>query len=81
MRNFFLFFLAREIYIEWEGTRAKIISSDIHGLNGVIHIIDKVLAKKRDLKVNAAINGQSYCHLFVYLIMGLVSIMFTQQLR
>ncbi|KAH7643632.1 fasciclin-1-like protein [Dermatophagoides farinae] len=71
----------REIYIEWEGTRAKIISSDIHGLNGVIHIIDKVLAKKRDLKVNAAINGQSYCHLFVYLIMGLVSIMFTQQLR
>lgn len=70
-------YLARDIYIEWEGQRAKIISSDIHGLNGVIHIIDKVLAKKRDLKVNAAINDHSYCHVLLFIIMGLVSIMFT----
>ena len=30
------------------------IKSDIYGLNGVIHIVDAVLVKKRDFKVNGA---------------------------
>ncbi|UXI18670.1 hypothetical protein NH340_JMT04613 [Sarcoptes scabiei] len=50
----------REIYVEWEGKKAKIIESDIYGLNGVVHIIDKVLAKRRDFKVNSAPN--IHCH-------------------
>lgn len=44
----------KEIFVEWEGKKAKIIKSDIYGLNGVIHVIDQVLAKKRDFKVSGA---------------------------
>ncbi|XP_054161608.1 fasciclin-1-like [Oppia nitens] len=42
------------LYIEWEGRRARIVRSDVQAINGVIHVIDQVLMKKRDLTVNSS---------------------------
>jgi uncharacterized surface protein with fasciclin (FAS1) repeats len=42
------------IYIEWEGKRARIIRPDVQAINGVIHVIDQVLMLKRDLTVNGS---------------------------
>jgi len=42
------------LYIEWEGKRARIVRPDVQAINGVIHVIDQVLMKKRDLTVNSS---------------------------
>jgi uncharacterized surface protein with fasciclin (FAS1) repeats len=42
------------IYIEWEGKRARIVRPDVQAINGVIHVIDQVLMKKRDLTTNSS---------------------------
>ena len=42
------------VYIEWENIRARIIRPDVQAINGVIHVIDQVLMKKRDLSVNSS---------------------------
>jgi len=42
------------LYIEWEGRRARITRADVQAINGVIHVIDQVLMKKRDLTVNSS---------------------------
>ncbi|CAG2113376.1 unnamed protein product [Medioppia subpectinata] len=42
------------LYIEWEGKRARIVRPDVQAINGVIHVIDTVLMKKRDLSVNSS---------------------------
>lgn len=47
-------FVTGNLYIEWEGKRARIVRSDVQAINGVIHVIDQVLMKKRDLTVNSS---------------------------
>jgi uncharacterized surface protein with fasciclin (FAS1) repeats len=42
------------IYIEWEGKRARIVRPDVQAINGVIHVIDQVLMKKRDLSTTSS---------------------------
>ncbi|KAH9387563.1 fatty acid synthase beta subunit fas1 [Tyrophagus putrescentiae] len=59
--------ITKDIYVEWEGKRAKVIKSDIYGLNGVIHIVDAVLAKKRDFKVNGTVGFGQISPLFTVL--------------
>lgn len=44
--------LAGEVFVEWEGLRAKITRPDVRAVNGVIHVIDTVLMKKRDMTTN-----------------------------
>jgi len=41
-----------EVFLEWEGLRAKITRPDVRAVNGVIHVIDTVLMKKRDMTTN-----------------------------
>lgn len=41
------------------------IKSDIYGLNGVMHVVDAVLVKKRDFKVNGAVEGSMHSPLVV----------------
>lgn len=43
-----------EIYLSWESIRAKITRPDVHAINGVIHVIDTVLMKKRDMTTSTA---------------------------
>jgi uncharacterized surface protein with fasciclin (FAS1) repeats len=42
------------LYIEWEGKRARIVRPDVQAINGVIHVIDQVLMKKRDLSTTSS---------------------------
>lgn len=41
--------VAGEVFVEWEGLRGKITRPDVRAVNGVIHVIDTVLMKKRDM--------------------------------
>ena len=43
-----------EIYLTWENIRAKVTRPDVHAINGVIHVIDTVLMKKRDMTTSVA---------------------------
>lgn len=43
-----------EILLVWEGIRAKITRPDVKTINGVIHVIDNVLMKKRDMMTSTA---------------------------
>lgn len=40
--------------LEWEGLEARIIRPDVQAVNGVIHVIDKVMMKRRDLTKSSA---------------------------
>lgn len=42
-----------DVYLEWEGIKARILRSDVNAVNGVIHLLDQVLMKKRDLASSA----------------------------
>jgi len=43
-----------EVFLTWEGVRAKITRPDVHAVNGVIHVIDNILMKKRDMTTSSA---------------------------
>lgn len=43
-----------EIYLLWENLKAKITRPDVNAVNGVIHVIDTVLMKKRDMTTSSA---------------------------
>jgi len=38
-----------ELWLVWEGIRARITRPDVHAINGVIHVIDNIFIKKRDM--------------------------------
>lgn len=46
-----------EYYLDWNGQSAKVKRPDVECVNGVVHVIDKVLMMKRDMTVNAAVTG------------------------
>ena len=48
-----------EVFLLWEGLKAKVTRPDVKAINGVIHVIDTVLMKKRDMTTSAAIKGTS----------------------
>lgn len=37
------------LYVEWEGIHAVITRPDVQATNGVIHVIDRILMKRRDM--------------------------------
>lgn len=43
-----------EVFLVWEGIKAKITRPDVKTINGVIHVIDNVLMKKRDMMTSTA---------------------------
>lgn len=43
-----------EIVLVWEGIKARITRPDVKTINGVIHVIDNVLMKKRDMMTSTA---------------------------
>ena len=43
-----------EVFLTWENHRAKVTRPDVHAINGVIHVIDNVLMKKRDMTTGGA---------------------------
>ncbi|KAK7081576.1 fatty acid synthase beta subunit fas1 [Halocaridina rubra] len=43
-----------EYYIEWNGIKAKVIRPDVECVNGVVHVVDKVLMKNRDVTVSGS---------------------------
>lgn len=61
---------AKEIYIEWNGLRAKVVESNIFGLNGVIHVIDRVLAIRRDFTVTSGSLGLTASSWSVMMVVG-----------
>jgi hypothetical protein len=67
---------AGEVFVEWEGLRAKITRPDVRAVNGVIHVIDTVLMKKRDMTTSDS-TATSASHLmisfaFAFLILPLI---------
>ncbi|XP_042895485.1 fasciclin-1 isoform X1 [Parasteatoda tepidariorum] len=66
-----------EFLLEWEGIEARIIRPDIQAVNGVIHVIDRVMMKRRDLtKSGSPIGTQSTDFLPILLAFILVTILF-----
>ena len=53
------FCLSTAYYVYWDGIEAKVIRPDVECVNGVVHVIDTVLMKRRDVTVNSANNQQS----------------------
>ena len=49
-------FFITDYYVEWNGIAAKVIRPDVECVNGVVHVIDKVLMMKRDITVNGSPN-------------------------
>ncbi|XP_054717752.1 fasciclin-1-like [Uloborus diversus] len=43
-----------ELLLEWEGLQARIIRPDVQAVNGVMHVIDRVMMKRRDLTKSSA---------------------------
>lgn len=66
-----------ELLLEWEGLQARIIRPDVQAVNGVIHVIDRVMMKRRDLtKSGSPIGQQSPAYLPVILAFALIAIFF-----
>jgi uncharacterized surface protein with fasciclin (FAS1) repeats len=63
-----------DIYLEWEGLRARIIRPDVQALNGVIHVIDRVMMKKRDLSVGASSTLTSSALLLIITIIAAIKL-------
>lgn len=69
--------LLGELLLEWEGLQARIIRPDVQAVNGVIHVIDRVMMKRRDLtKSGSPIGQQSPAYLPVILAFALAAIFF-----
>ena len=47
--SIFIYFAEQSIYLDYDGVVAKIIRGDIECTNGYIHMIDKVIVKRRDI--------------------------------
>lgn len=43
-----------EYYTDWNGVRAKVIRPDLKCVNGVVHVIDKVMMMNRDVTVTGS---------------------------
>ncbi|XP_045125590.1 fasciclin-1-like isoform X4 [Portunus trituberculatus] len=43
-----------EYYTDWNGVRAKVIRPDLKCVNGVVHVIDKVMMMNRDVTVSGS---------------------------
>lgn len=43
--------------LEWEGLQARIVRPDVQAVNGVMHVIDRVMMKRRDLTKSDSSNG------------------------
>ncbi|KFM77399.1 Fasciclin-1, partial [Stegodyphus mimosarum] len=43
-----------ELLLEWEGRQARIVRPDVQTVNGVIHVIDRVMMMRRDLTKSGA---------------------------
>lgn len=50
--------------LTWEGVEARVSRPDVHAINGVIHVIDNVLMKKRDMTTSAATSSLASVSLF-----------------
>jgi len=58
--------------VEWEGVKASITRPDVQVVNGVIHVIDKVLMLKRDMTVNSA--NTSSVSVIAIVLMAIISL-------
>ncbi|PRD32264.1 UNVERIFIED_CONTAM: hypothetical protein NCL1_21021 [Trichonephila clavipes] len=62
-----------ELLLEWEGLQARIIRPDVQAVNGVIHVIDRVMMKRRDLTKSGSPTGPR-CTGFLLFILALVQV-------
>ncbi|GIY72906.1 fasciclin-1 [Caerostris extrusa] len=62
-----------ELLLEWEGIQARIIRPDVQAVNGVIHVIDRVMMKRRDLTKSGSPIGP-YCSSFLLVILTFVQV-------
>ncbi|XP_076044280.1 fasciclin 1 Fas1 domain-containing isoform X2 [Oratosquilla oratoria] len=46
-------------FLEWNGIKAQVIRPDVECVNGVVHVINKVLMKSRDVTVSSATSTSS----------------------
>lgn len=46
-----------DVFLVWEGIRARIVRPDVQATNGIIHIIDRVMMMDRDLTSSTAIRA------------------------
>ncbi|GFT64695.1 fasciclin-1, partial [Nephila pilipes] len=62
-----------ELLLEWEGLQARIIRPDVQAVNGVIHVIDRVMMKRRDLTKSGSPTGPR-CTGFLLFILALIQV-------
>ncbi|GFT64704.1 fasciclin-1 [Nephila pilipes] len=62
-----------ELLLEWEGLQARIIRPDVQAVNGVIHVIDRVMMKRRDLTKSGSPTGPR-CAGFLLFILALIQV-------
>lgn len=54
LRTEYFFFYILEYYVEWNGIKARVIRPDVECVNGVVHVIDKVLMMNSDVTVSGS---------------------------
>ncbi|GBM28880.1 hypothetical protein AVEN_52826-1, partial [Araneus ventricosus] len=62
-----------ELLLEWEGLQARIIRPDVQAVNGVIHVIDRVMMKRRDLTKSGSSIGPR-CTGFLVFILAFIQV-------
>ncbi|GFY16911.1 fasciclin-1 [Trichonephila clavipes] len=49
-------FIPGPLTVEWEGLQANIVRPDVQATNGIIHVIDRVMMKRRDLTKSGTVS-------------------------
>ena len=70
---YWLLMILIEYFVEWEFLRARIVRPDVECIDGVIHVIDRVLVLKGEISVS----GQSEQAIFNPILMLLTACVFT----
>lgn len=73
----FIFSNLGPLTVEWEGLSANIVRPDVQATNGIIHVIDRVMMKRRDLTKSGTV---SWCPSFLMLVLSVIAVLIQSKL-
>ncbi|KAG8198284.1 hypothetical protein JTE90_021538 [Oedothorax gibbosus] len=70
-------FQSGSLTVEWEGLTANIVRPDVKATNGIIHVIDRVMMKRRDLTKSGTV---SWCPSLLMLAFAVITVLVQSKL-